>query len=288
MRVRIRAMARLTGIREPTLRAWERRYGFPRPMRSEGNNYRVYSREEVDAVRRVARLVQLDGLSVSEAIAMVVSASRDMPPGAERLQECFWPAALLMDSDEMTRVLETARQALDVDTYCDGLLLPLLREMGSRLDIAREHVASALVRHRLWQVLSSVESHALGPRALLACPPGDFHEGGLLGLGVQLKRKGWRVTMMGADTPADALRAACEQLSPDMVALSFVQERERTEFQSLLEGALRACSPMPVVVGGPGAREHLMTTFNLGARYAESAQELIALWNQARSAQNRS
>ncbi|WP_342378686.1 cobalamin-dependent protein [Myxococcus stipitatus] len=287
MMVRIRTMARLTGIREATLRAWERRYGFPRPSRLEGNNYRVYSREEVESVRRVARLVQRDGLAVSDAIAQVENASLDVPPGMDRLTARFWPAARLMDTEEMSRVLTTARESLDVDTYCDEFLLPLLREMSSWLDIAREHLASALVRHRLWQVLLSVESPALGPRALLACPPGDFHEGGLLGLGVHLKRKGWRVTMLGADTPADALRAACAQVSPDLVALSFVQSRERAEFQSLLEEVLRACSPVPVALGGPAARQHLLTTFNTGAQYAESAEEMIALWNQARCAQNR-
>ncbi|NTX06262.1 MULTISPECIES: cobalamin-dependent protein [Myxococcus] len=287
MMLRIRTIARLTGIREATLRAWERRYGFPRPMRSEGNNYRVYSREEVEAIRRVARLIELDGLAVSEAIAQVVASPVKTMPRAERHQERFWAAVMLLDGDEVSRVLDEAQEAMDVDTYCDGFLMPLLREMSARLDVAREHLASGYVRQRLRQVLSSLESTANGPRALLACLAGDFHEGGLLGLGVQLKRKGWRVTMLGADTPADALRAACEQLHPDMVALSFVQRRETDEFATLLSDALRACAPSPVVVGGPGAREHLKTTFTLGAQYAESSQELIALWSQVRTAQSR-
>lgn len=287
MMLRIRTIARLTGIREATLRAWERRYGFPRPLRSEGNNYRVYSRAEVESIRRVTRLIQLDGLSVSEAIAQVLAAPVKSMPRAERFQERFWAAVMLLDGDEVSRVLDEAQAAMDVDTYCDDFLMPLLREMGARLDVAREHLASGFIRQRLRQVLTSVESPANGPRALLACPSQDFHEGGLLGLGVQLKRKGWRVTLLGADTPAEALRSACEQLHPDMVALSFVQGREPDEFVTLLADAQRACAPTPVVVGGPGAREHLKATFTLGAQYAESSQELIALWNQVRTAQNR-
>ncbi|MCY0998672.1 MerR family transcriptional regulator [Myxococcus sp. MISCRS1] len=287
MMLRIRTISRLTGVREATLRAWERRYGFPRPLRSEGNNYRVYSREEVEAVRRVVRLIQLDGLAVSEAIAQVVSSPLKTMPGAERLQERFWSAAMLLDEDELSRVLDEAQRSMDVDTYCDGFLMPLLREMATRVDVAREHLASGYLRQRLRQVLSSLETTAGGPRVLLACPRGDSHEGGLLGLAVQLKRKGWRTTFLGADTPAEALRVACEQVRPDLVALSFVHGRSPEEFLTVLSEALQACALSPVVVGGPGAREHLKTVFTLGAQFAESSQELIALWNQVRTAQNR-
>ncbi|NOK01972.1 MULTISPECIES: MerR family transcriptional regulator [Myxococcus] len=287
MTLRIRTIARMTGIREATLRAWERRYGFPRPLRSEGNNYRVYSREEVEAVRRVARLIQEEGLSVSEAIAQVRTEPPREQPEAERLSERFWSSVGALEGDEVTRVLDDAQTVMDVEAYCDGFLLPLLREMGMRLDVAREHLASALIRQRLRQVYDALSPAPSGPRALLACPAGDHHEGGLLALGIHLKRKGWRVTMLGADTPAAALQGACVQVRPDVVALSFVRAHAPEEFASVLEEALRACAPFPVVVGGLGAREHLKAIFSLGAQYAESSEELVAIWNQVRNAQNR-
>ncbi len=287
MTLRIRTIARLTGIREATLRAWERRYGFPRPLRTEGNNYRIYSRDEVEAIRRVARLIQQDGLSVSEAIAQVRARPlRDLPE-PERLSERFWSAVIVMDAEEVTRVLDEAQASMDVEGYCDRFLMPLLREMGVRLDIAREHLASAFIRQRLRQVLADLEGTPDGPRALLACPAKDHHEGGLLSLGVHLKRRGWRVTLLGADTPAEALQGACTQMRPDVVALSFVRRREPDEFLEVLGDALRACAPFPVVVGGPGAREHFKTLFTLGAQYAESAEELVAFWSQVRNAHNR-
>ncbi|HZI14055.1 MAG TPA: MerR family transcriptional regulator [Myxococcus sp.] len=287
MTLRIRTIARLTGIRETTLRAWERRYGFPRPHRSEGNNYRVYTRDEVEALRRVAKLIQEDGLAVSEAIAQVRAKPLTELPGPERLNERFWSAVMVLDGDEVARVLDEAQASMDPEAYCDRFLMPLMREMGVRLDIAREHLASALIRQRLRQVLEALETPVDGPRALLACPAKDNHEGGLLALGLHLKRMGWRVTLLGADTPAEALRSACTQVRPDVIALSFVRRREPEEFLTVLGDALRACAPFPVVVGGPGAREHLKTLFTLGAQYAESPEELVAIWNQVRNAQNR-
>jgi DNA-binding transcriptional MerR regulator len=285
--LRIRTIARLTGIREATLRAWERRYGFPRPHRSE-NNYRVYTHEEVERIRRVASLIG-EGLSVSEAILQVRESPAQALPAvssSHRLAERFWSAVMGLDGDEALRVLDEAQASMDVESYCDGFLMPLLREMSTRLDVAREHLASAFIRQRLRALLDAEASAVLGPRALLACPARDTHEGGLLALGLHLKRRGWRVTLLGADTPAEALQSACAQVHPDLVALSFMRRREPEDFATVLREALQACAPIPLVVGGPGAREHLKALFTLGAQYAESAEELVALWRQARGAQN--
>ncbi|HVG57745.1 MAG TPA: MerR family transcriptional regulator [Hyalangium sp.] len=281
MMLRIRTIARLTGIREATLRAWERRYGFPRPHRSEHNNYRAYSSEEVENIRRVAKLIG-SGLSVSEAIAQVKLSPVQSLSTSERLSEHFWSAVMMMDGDSVLRVLDEAQSSMEVEVYCSGFLLPLLREMGTRLDIAREHLASALIRQRLRALLDMEEQREGGPRVVLACPAGDQHEGGLLALGLQLKRRGWRVTMLGAETPAEALHSTCVQISPTMVALSFVRRREPDELRAVLSEAVQACAPVPVVVGGVGAREQLKAIFSVGAQYAESADELVALWQQAR------
>ena len=285
MTLRIRTIARLTGIREATLRAWERRYGFPRPHRTE-NNYRLYSRDEVENIRRVARLMA-EGLAVSEAIAQVRTTPVRELPVRERLVERFWSAVMVLDGDEAERVLGEARACMDVESYCDTFLLPLLREMGMRLDIAREHLASALIRQRLRALLLAEDTRPEGPRVVLACPEGDLHEGGLLALGLHLKRKGWRVTLLGADTPTEALRAACQQVRPELVALSFVRRREPEDFQGVLRASVAACTPSLVVVGGPGAREHLKVIFTEAAQYAESVDELVALWQQTRGVANR-
>jgi DNA-binding transcriptional MerR regulator len=285
MTLRIRTIARLTGIRETTLRAWERRYGFPRPHRTE-SNYRVYGRDQVEDIRRVARLIA-EGLAVSEAIAQVRTVPVGELPVRERWVERFWSAVMVMDGEEADRVLGEARAVMEVEPYVDTLLMPLLREMGQRLDIAREHLASALIRQRLRGLLLAGDAHPEGPRVVLACPERDSHEGGLLALGLHLKRKGWRVTLLGADTPAEALRAACQQVRPDLVALSCVRRREAEELRQVLQAAVEACAPALVVVGGPGAREHLKAIFSVGAQYAESPEELVTLWQQARGVSSR-
>lgn len=49
MDINIGYLEQKTGISCHTLRAWERRYGYPMPKRSE-NGFRVYSSDEIDKI----------------------------------------------------------------------------------------------------------------------------------------------------------------------------------------------------------------------------------------------
>src|SRR4051812_41374369 len=53
----IRAIALLTGVDEHTLRIWERRYGFPRPVRSSGG-VRLYDADDVRKLRLIGRALE--------------------------------------------------------------------------------------------------------------------------------------------------------------------------------------------------------------------------------------
>ena len=49
----IAAVATRTGVSVATLRAWERRYGFPVPQRLPGG-HRRYTEADVDAIERLS------------------------------------------------------------------------------------------------------------------------------------------------------------------------------------------------------------------------------------------
>jgi DICT domain-containing protein len=68
-----------TGVGEATLRAWERRFGFPAPRR-EPSGHRRYSGEEVERIRSVVR-ERRRGLSLGVAIERVTAE----PPGPPSL-----------------------------------------------------------------------------------------------------------------------------------------------------------------------------------------------------------
>jgi DNA-binding transcriptional MerR regulator len=75
----IKEVAERTGIAAATIRMWEQRYGFPEPERTP-SGYRMYSEQDVDALRRVSTLRDT-GLSVPAALerAKAASGSTDRP-----------------------------------------------------------------------------------------------------------------------------------------------------------------------------------------------------------------
>jgi DICT domain-containing protein/predicted DNA-binding transcriptional regulator AlpA len=74
----ISAVAARTGVGEATLRAWERRFGFPKPDRLEGG-HRRYSDGEVDRILRVVA-ERARGRSLAGAIASVDGPVRGEQP----------------------------------------------------------------------------------------------------------------------------------------------------------------------------------------------------------------
>jgi DNA-binding transcriptional MerR regulator len=76
-RFTIGEVATRTGTSVATLRAWERRYGFPRPQRREGG-HRRYSDQDVALLQRVAE-ERGRGLSVAAAIDRATAASTGPP-----------------------------------------------------------------------------------------------------------------------------------------------------------------------------------------------------------------
>ncbi len=95
----IKDVAARTGIAAGTIRMWEQRYGFPVPERTSAG-YRVYSEDDVDALRRVLAYRER-GLSVPAAVDRArssdlatdrpslygVLASGDSPPPAQVLSK---------------------------------------------------------------------------------------------------------------------------------------------------------------------------------------------------------
>ncbi len=76
----IKAVAERTGVSLHTLRAWERRYGVPRPARVPGNRYRVYDEQDLADVLWMKRQVAA-GLAPARASALLEQHRRGVPAG---------------------------------------------------------------------------------------------------------------------------------------------------------------------------------------------------------------
>ena len=83
------------------------------------------------------------------------------------------------------------------------------------------HFASNVIRGRLLGIARGW-GRGIGPRALLACAPGEQHELGLIAFGLALRAHGWRIEYLGADTPLETIDDVADSLEVDLVVVSAV------------------------------------------------------------------
>jgi DNA-binding transcriptional MerR regulator/methylmalonyl-CoA mutase cobalamin-binding subunit len=272
--LRIGALSKRAGVSEHVLRAWETRYGLLAPTRSP-SGYRLYSDSDVRRVQRM-RSFLAQGLSAAEAARAVLAerSTAAADPVSVRKAEAGGVATLrsaLDDLDERAahHVLDELFGALTIEAVIRDVLIPYLHELGDRwgrgeVTVGQEHFASNLIRSRL-AGLAPGWGGGQGPRALLACPPGELHDIALLSFGLVLRRSGWRVIYLGSDCPmADVQRAAAEQ-QPDLVMLSAADperfEQARSDLTELARG-------WTVALAGPGASTELAAA--VGAQYVDA------------------
>jgi MerR family transcriptional regulator, light-induced transcriptional regulator len=283
-KLRIGEFSRRVGVSDDVLRAWERRYGLVRPERSPGG-FRLYSPEDEARVR--AMLAELGrGLAAAEAAAL----ARQAPEGAalysrrrtvapRGLGRELVAALAAFDDASAQASLDRAIATLTIDSLVRDVLLPVLREIGRRwehgtVNVAQEHFASSLIQARML-ALSRAWDRGLGPRAVLACAPGELHACGLIGFGLALRERGWRITYLGPDTPAETLAWAAAGAPPAsaVVVSSVAPER----FLGAAAALAALAGGVPVAIGGAGADQRVAR--RLGARLlagdpVEGAEEL--------------
>jgi methanogenic corrinoid protein MtbC1 len=183
---------------------------------------------------------------------------------------------------EIERALESSLEALDepaaqvaldrlfgafsIESALERVLLPFLYRLGERWaaaerTVAQEHFASNVIGGRL-RTLARGWGDGRGPRAILACPPGEQHELGLMCFGLTLRERGWRITYLGAETPLSEVEGLLAELAPAIVILAAVTPepfmRSRRELR-------RLGTKVRVGIGGGGASEALAR--ELGAQY---------------------
>jgi MerR family transcriptional regulator, light-induced transcriptional regulator len=255
--LRIGELARRTGVPTELLRAWERRYGLVAPTRTPAG-YRLYSSGDV---RRVGRMRELlaSGLSAAEAArATLAEPESETTAGVEPALAAASLRAAIERLDDAAAHLAFDRLLADfsLDTVLEGVLLPLLHELGEgwargEISVAQEHFASNLVRGRVL-ALARGWDRGSGPRAVLACPPGERHDLGLLIFGLALREHGWRITFLGADTPLDTIGETVRQLAPAALVLAVTDPALLDPVAAELH---ELAADTTVWLGGAGARE---------------------------------
>lgn len=277
----IAAVSSLLGIPVPTIRSWERRYGFPVPARTHGQ-HRRYSVEEVDQLRKLRDEITR-GHPARDAVAIVRREAAGGRPRIELLDR-FLQGAMRLDPVVLREVLTDGAESIGVEATIRDVALPAMREMGSRwkagvCDTAHEHLSTEAVR--VWLARQSVMAPpSFRPFPLvLACGPKDLHTIGIEAFGVILARRGWSTRTLGPLTPVSSLVAAVRAAE----ARGAVVTSQRSATRRAALEAIEAVDALPGVeafyagagFGPASARKDVPGTY-LGDDVIEAAEILEA------------
>ncbi len=266
----ISAVERDTGLSKDTLRVWERRYGFPRPLR-DAQGERVYTGEQVGRLRLLRRLLVLGhrpgrvvGLAREQLEAMLAQHAAQglaaAPAGTAALQRLL---ALLREHDPagLQRELLQAQMRLGLQRFVVDLVAPLSTEVGAawmrgELEVFEEHQFSEVLQRVLRgaiAVIPAAGADAPGrPRVLLTTIVHEPHGLGLLMAEAMLALEACHCVSLGVQTPLDDIVRAARAHQADVVALSFSAQPAQAQVLDALR-ALRAALPSHIEIWAGGS-----------------------------------
>jgi len=264
------AVSRRTGVGEHTLRAWERRFGFPDPVRLP-SGHRRYPADQVRQLLLIAEALRL-GHRAGDVVPMPREDLEALLREAGRVDESTgelapeWMQRALeagrhFDRDALSAELGRAAATLGVGGFLRERVEPLLVEVGRAwergdLRVRHEHFISEVIEDVLRGMRGSLAQTEGGRPVVLANLPGEMHELGLLIAGLVITAAGRAAVTLGRNTPVDEMFEAAAALDAAAVGLSvslFADPEETVEAVKSLRELLPTRTRL--WLGGAGARQ---------------------------------
>jgi methanogenic corrinoid protein MtbC1 len=273
--VSIGAIARATGVPVETIRTWERRYGYPVPVRLP-SGHRRYPADAVTRLALVKRAMD-QGHRPSTVVAaepdalralLSISANGDSHPTAPPPLEtsASFPDGWIelvaeLDGNRLSHTLLQAWSALGAYEFVEQRLGPFLVALGDawakgRISVRHEHYASEIVREFLASQWRPMIANATGPVVVCATLEGEHHVLGLHIVALIAAMAGARVVFLGADSPVtEVVDSTLEVAAAGLIlscSLSARREHVIGQLRTLRE---ELPSTTSIAVGGAGAPE---------------------------------
>lgn len=251
----IGVVARMTDIPAATLRVWERRYDFPDTARTEGG-HRLYSEQNVQQLKWVKAKID-EGMQTRQAVRALKTLQKEggFPPdeaeGAalfpsiqgedaegmdtyvELLQNRLFESLVQLDTPTADKLFDEAMAFYAPEDVIMHMIRPTLWEIGEgwvegEISVGVEHLATHYLRQRLLIWMRTGPPTYDVPPTVLACAPGEYHEGGLMITGALLRRRRWPVAYLGQSLPLEELAKFVAQTDP-LAVVSVAMTEEAAE-----------------------------------------------------------
>lgn len=260
------AVSRSTGLSAHTLRAWERRFGFPKPVRLP-SGHRRFNQAQVQRLALIARALEAghragDVVGLPEAMLRGLLEGRPgagRPPRFGEWKAEFWPRMLRYEREPVVQSLHQEAATLGLHEFLRARVAPLLDEIGDAwasggLSVNHEHFITEVLEDVLRSLRIPLEAGAANPPVLLTTLPNEPHRLGLQMAALTIAASGRAVRLLGCQTPPEEIAAAARAMRPSAVALSVSVHSAGAETEAMVR-ALAASIPKEIGLwlGGAGA-----------------------------------
>lgn len=216
----------ITGIKKDTLRKWEQRYDFLKPMRLS-NSYRQYSQHQVEFLFILSGKIK-EGLSLKKAIAATNEVIHTANSSAHQSHYFFFQLLAYgeqCNEDKFSYTLHQAHQQCGLTTYLQEIVQPFLKEVGNRWATKQwaeyqEKFSSTLLQHHLIELSHQIPIPQNAKLVMGACLPNEQHELPLHILLLQIQLKGYRIFLIGQSPAPGTIEDFVEEFHPEAVLLS--------------------------------------------------------------------
>ena len=247
-----------TGLSADVVRVWERRYGFPVPIRLP-SGHRRYRQEDLHRLRLMAEAVVQGHRPSLVAKAGEAALRRLLVPTRVPQVETLFEAVKAMDTDGMRRQLREALDQLGLKPFLQQVVSLLLDRVGmawadGSIGIQHEHLVTEVLEDLLRELRLEFRSTPSRGCVLLCTLPGERHRLGMLMAALAYAAQGTRTELLGVDLPVASIAQAARALQVDRVAVSLsIQSSGETTRKLLLDLLERLPSGCRLLIGGQGA-----------------------------------
>ena len=182
----IGVVERDTGIGRDTLRVWERRYGFPAPLRDEKGE-RKYPAIQLSRLQRIRRLLdqglrpgKLLPLSEDALDELETSLQPEKPEQLDKTVSALLEAIRCADAGRVENLFRMQYEKQGLEKFILETVVPLLNTLGElwvggKLEIFQEHLLSEQLIRFLNTAIATLQKSTSKPLVLLATLPGEEH-----------------------------------------------------------------------------------------------------------------
>ncbi|MEZ4591164.1 MAG: MerR family transcriptional regulator [Chloroflexota bacterium] len=277
-----------TGVKAHTVRAWEKKYGLPKPTRSKGG-HRVYTQHDISIVKwLMARLEE--GMTIRRAAELWQSMEEkggdpldyvgyqvdelntifEKGQTLGEIRQAWINSCLKFDDASAEKYLTQAFALYPIKMVCLEILQKSMVQVGdhwfeNKATAQQELFTSAKAIKRLSALLAGAPNPTRLGRLLVACPPGEEHVFSILLLSLLLRYQGWNVVYLGPNLPLAQLETTINAIEPNVVILA----AQRLETAASLSKVTHLLAQMDVTsaFGGsifnliPSLRNHISGHF---------------------------